>query len=235
MSLLKATQSQPLVIITGPNRRLKLGGWNAAFMLALHRLSSHYLHPGLIRPEKSIHGIIIGGGNDIDPKHYGALGDAGAEYDPRRDALEMHMIELGLTFNIPMLGICRGAQLINVVHGGNLHQDIRPLRNKTPNKNSLLPIKKAFLEPLSRLRDILQQDQVLINSLHNQAVNTLGSGLSVAAKDADGFIQAIECPHKDFLVGVQWHPEYMPYSSSQRHLFAVFSAAVRRYRDEHPD
>lgn len=203
-------------------------------MLKLQKLSSSYVHPGLPSPTDSIHGIVIGGGDDIEPSHYGALGDAGAEYDPERDAMEMRMIELGLKYNIPMLGICRGAQLINVVHGGNLHQDIRPLRQKTPNKNTIFPIKEAFLEPLTRLRETLQKDQVRINSLHNQAVNQLGKGLVIAAKDADGFVQAIECPHRDFLVGVQWHPEYMPYSKTQRCLFAVFGAAIRRFRNEHP-
>ena len=87
--------------------------------------------------------LLLAAGDDIDPKHYGTAGAAGANYDAARDTLELKMIALAEQWNLPILGICRGSQLINVSRNGNLIGDLRPLRRKTPNRNSMRPIKYA--------------------------------------------------------------------------------------------
>lgn len=125
-----------------------------------------------------------------------------------------------------MLGICRGAQLINVVFRGSLHLDIRHLRKHTPNLDSIRPVKWVDLDVTSRLHASVGTSRLRVNSLHRQAIDEVGQGLTVVGRDEDGFIQAIE-GNFGFLLGVQWHPEYLPYLQSQRRLFGLFADAVR--------
>ncbi|NNC55403.1 MAG: type 1 glutamine amidotransferase [Pseudomonadales bacterium] len=220
--------SRPLVLVTGPDKRLRFGWWAARLMLFLTGLRAHYVTPQRPDIPPGVSGVLIGGGDDIDPTHYGLTGDAGAVYDAARDALEIEIIRNAIRCKVPVLGICRGAQLLNVVMGGNLHADIRPLRKRTPNRNSLFPIKSAKLEGESRLAAVMAKEKLWINSLHHQAVDKPGDGLRAVAFDADGFLQAVEHTGEAFLIGVQWHPEYLPYIASQRRLFRGFASAMVR-------
>ena len=136
------------------------------------------------------------------------------------------MIRRALAAGIPILGICRGAQLINVVLNGSLYRDVRPLREKTPNRNSIFPLKWVTLAQSSKLAKYLDTDRLNVNSLHSQAIDRVGDHLTVTARDEDNFVQAIEA-ERGFLTGVQWHPEYLPYQRQQRRLFALFASAVR--------
>ena len=217
---------RPIIAVTGPHKRMRYGWWATRLMLALHGLRGVNLTAKQPSSETPVQGVIIGGGDDIEPLHYGQQGDAGVTYDPERDAFEMAVIRHCLESRVPMLGICRGAQLINVVLGGSLFGDIRPLRRMTPNYNSAFPVKWVDVEADSNLADYLRAQRVKVNSLHSQAIERLGSGLRVVAVDQDGFTQAVEAADS-FLVGVQWHPEYLPYKSSQRRLFASFARAAR--------
>ncbi len=221
----------PLVAVTGPHTALRWGWWASRFMLQLCGLRSVYLTANTPLPEQTIHGIVIGGGNDIEPHHYGGIAHPTKRYDTERDQFEIAMIKRALDENIPILGICRGAQLINVVSNGSLHQDIRPLRRITPNIRSIRPIKWVDLAANSRIREQLETDQIKVNSLHDQAIDRLGDGLSIVGRDRDGFVQAIESNY-GFLLGVQWHPEYLPYRRQHRKLFQLFANAVRKtHRD----
>ena len=219
-----AQKNKPLVAVTGPSKKLKFGWWATRFVLWLLGLRAYYLCPGKEHIQPGTRGVIIGGGDDIEPEHYGITGDAGTTYDRKRDALEMAIIKKALEKHIPLVGICRGAQLINVVLGGNLYQDLRPLRKLTPNRNSIFPIKYVDLDEKSQLAKIFSCTTFRINSLHNQAVNQVADELHAVGQDRDGFIQAIE--GEPFIIGVQWHPEYMPYSALQRRLFSAFAQAV---------
>lgn len=218
--------AKPLVIVTGPDKSLRFGWWATRLMLWICGLEGHYVTPDRPQLPQKVKGVIIGGGDDIQPRHYGLTGDGGAKYDPQRDTLELKIFKHAYQCGVPILGICRGAQLINVALGGNLYQDIRPLRRQTPNKNSIFPIKKALLVADSKIYAITGQQSISINSLHNQAINELAEPLQQSAVDQDGFVQAIEHSRHEFIIGVQWHPEYMPYAAIQRKLFAAFSAAV---------
>ncbi|MGB5737163.1 MAG: gamma-glutamyl-gamma-aminobutyrate hydrolase family protein, partial [Thiohalocapsa sp.] len=168
---------------------------------------------------KPLDALIIGGGNDIGPEHYGGDLDAKVKADPERDQLEIEWIQRALEKNIPLLGICRGAQLINVVHGGTLHQDIRPLRKRTYNRPGLLPTKQVRLAPDSLVARICGKAHLRVNSLHHQAIKDPGAGLHVVGRDLDDITQAVECASVQRIIGVQWHPEYLFYLPAQLALF----------------
>lgn len=212
------------MLVTGPDKKLRFGWWATHFVLSL---CGHYLTASNNKIPGNVRAVIIGGGDDIQPMLYGLAAKQSARYDAARDELELNVFRLAASAGVPILGICRGAQLINIALGGNLHQDIRPLRNKTPNKNSLIPVKHALLRQNSRIKEIFGRDSIKVNSLHHQAIDRLGEGLQPGAHDHDEFIQAVEDPRHAFFIGVQWHPEYLPYLTSQRSLFAAFAAAIR--------
>ncbi|MGR9045322.1 MAG: gamma-glutamyl-gamma-aminobutyrate hydrolase family protein [Gammaproteobacteria bacterium] len=212
---------RPVIAVTGPDSRYPLGWWatrlaiNSAGGIPVRLTPATYLR----HEKESFQGIIIGGGNDIDPELYGGDDDGISRIDPARDAFEVEMIEHALNKRLPTLGICRGAQLINVVLGGSLFGDIRGLRHLTSNRRTPLPRKTALIDEESKLFKILSCRQCRINSLHHQAIDRLGDGLSVAAWDLDDFVQAIESTEYPFVIGTQWHPEYIFYFNSQRNLF----------------
>jgi putative glutamine amidotransferase len=224
---LSKKEKKPLVIVTGPAKKLRFGWWAAHIRLWRAGLRACYVTAANPTIPENVHGILIGGGDDIDPKHYGRSGTAGANYDSARDTLELAVIRQALKTDLPIFGICRGSQLINIALGGNLHQDIRPRRSQTPNRNSIFPIKDAAIKSGSRLYEFLNLDKVRINSLHSQAVDQVGENLRAVAHDADGFIQAVEGQKGRFLLGVQWHPEYLLLSRQHAKIFTEFADAAR--------
>ena len=144
--------------------------------------------------------------------------------DAARDDLELKLLEDALRLNRPVLGICRGCQLINVHLGGSLHQDIRNFYIETPHITTVFPRKDIQIAPQTHLRSILGVSHCRVNALHYQAINTVGKGLVVSAREiSPDIIQAIEYPGR-FVIGVQWHPEYLFREQQQRELF---SALVR--------
>ena len=164
-------------------------------------------------------GLVIGGGDDISPEHYGGDMESKVRSDPERDTLEIGWIEHALKHGLPLLGICRGAELINVVLGGKLHQDIRGLRKRTYNRPGLLPTKQVALQPGSRLAAICGKSRLRVNSLHHQAISEAGTELAVVGRDLDLIVQAVEAVDGRDLLGVQWHPEYLFYLPSELALF----------------
>jgi len=210
---------RPRIGVTGVARRWSPGWWCAALALRLagampERISVHHGPSG-----KPLDALIIGGGDDIGPEHYGGDIEAKVKADPARDALEIEWIHRALENEIPLLGICRGAQLINVVLGGTLYQDIRPLRNLTYNRPGLLPTKQVRLEADSRLARTCGKTHLRVNSLHHQAVKEPGPGVRAVGWDLDNIVQAVECSAGRSIIGVQWHPEYLFYLPSQFALF----------------
>lgn len=210
---------RPRVGVTGVARRWSPGWWCTALALRLagavpERISVDHAPSG-----KPLVALVIGGGDDIAPEHYNGDINAKVKTDPERDALEIRWINTALERNVPMLGICRGAQLINVVLGGTLHQDIRSLRKRTYNRPGLLPTKQVWLEPDSRVAAICGKAKLRVNSLHHQAVDQAGKDLRVVGQDLDRFTQAVEHTAGRRIVGVQWHPEYIFYLPAQ---FAIF-------------
>lgn len=216
---------RPRVGVTGNARRWSPGWWCTALALRLagavpERLSVRHRPSG-----QPLDALVIGGGDDISPEHYGGDLDAKVVLDPARDRLEIDWIRHALDHGWPLLGICRGAQLINVVLGGALHQDIRPMRVHTHNRPGLLPTKRVVVADGSRLAAICGTTRLRVNSLHHQAVRRTGRGLRVVARDRDDIVQAVEAEERGrAVVGVQWHPEYLFYLPAQ---FALFRWLVR--------
>lgn len=142
-----------------------------------------------------------------------------APVDSNRDELEKKILKKAVQDAKPVLGICRGMQFINVHFGGNLHQDIREFYGETPKVDSVYPKKQVRIKPGSKLAGILAADMARVNSLHNQAVDVTGRDIEVVAKEITGIAQAIEHRKMPFMIGIQWHPEYLPQIDKQQRLF----------------
>jgi len=155
-------------------------------------------------------------------KHYQGL-------DKARDELEYRLLREALEQQKPVLGICRGAQLINVYLQGNLHQDISSFYVESPQSWSILPRKTIRIQSDTLLYKILQTETCQVNALHSQSINHIGNGLKISAMEENGVIQAIEGSDNHFLIGVQWHPEYLPHHARQQRLFR----ALVRYSAKH--
>lgn len=216
---------RPRIGVTGNDRRWAPSWWCTWLALRLagaapERISVRH-HPS----GEPLDALIIGGGNDIGPEHYDGDLDARVKTDPERDHLEIEWIRKALNRKIPMLGICRGAQLINVVLGGSLHQDIRPLRKQTYNRPGLLPTKQVRLAPDSRVARVCGKIRLRVNSLHHQAIRDPATELQVVGWDLDEITQAVEGLEDRRIIGVQWHPEYLLYLPSQ---FALFRWLLRQ-------
>lgn len=176
---------------------------------------------------RSFQGVVITGGHDVDPVLYAQESEVLPHYDPDRDAFESAIIDDALERSLPLLGICRGAQLLNVRLGGDLHQDLRSHRQHTSHRRTILPMKTLLVEPSTRLHQLIGAERSRINSLHNQSIDRVGRGLRVSGRDLDGIIQAVEDPSRAFLLGVQWHPEFLLAWKDQRSLFCALVQAGR--------
>lgn len=170
--------------------------------------------------------FIIGGGDDIAAELYGAEAPLEVKFDPERDAMELAILDWALPRNLPVLGICRGAQMLNVRLGGTLHQDVRAAYDGVPRMWTPLPRKLVRMREGTRLREIMGPEELDVNSLHNQSIDRLGEGLIVSGRDEYGVVQAVEDPSAPFRAGVQWHPEFLIYRAPQRRLFRAFINAV---------
>lgn len=205
--------------VTGPDRAWSPGWWCAAAALRLIGAAPCRISVSHDVERDSIEALVIGGGDDIGADHYGGDVRGKVKNDPERDLLEIEWIRWALDNSIPLLGICRGAQLINVVLGGTLLQDIRPLRRKTYNRPGLLPTKQVQLLAGSRISEITRSEHLRVNSLHHQAVKAPGADIEIVGRDLDDFPQAIESSSGRRFIGVQWHPEYLFYLPAQLALF----------------
>jgi putative glutamine amidotransferase len=156
-----------------------------------------------------VDGLLIAGGADVDPVHYGAERvSATGPARPERDFREQTLIESALANGVPLLGVCRGMQLLNVVLGGTLHQHVPDVVGNddhlpTPGTYGRVPVKTA---PGSRLAAIVGSE-LDVHCHHHQSVDMLATGLVPVAWAGDGLVEAIELAGPDFVLGVQWHPE----------------------------
>jgi putative glutamine amidotransferase len=179
---------------------------------------------------QAVHGIIIGGGDDIAPALYGGELVTEARLDHGRDAMEKSIVEQAFAAGTPLLGICRGSQMLNVALGGTLDQNAYTTY-RSPKFKTILPRKRVQVCPESRLSMIAGLSEMKVNALHSQSVDRLGRGLRVAARDEGGMIQAVERIRDPFALGVQWHPEHLFYAHRQRALFRALVAAARACRE----
>ncbi len=216
--------ARPVIAITGPQHGSFGPRMLVALAVRLYGGRPLQLRPGDEQHHYQYDGVVVTGGHDVEPVLYAAEPEVEPNYDSARDTLETAIINDALTRRLPLLGICRGAQLLNVCQGGTLNQALRSRRRKTSNRWTVLPLKTLCIatEPETQdslLATLFGRKRSRINSLHNQGIDRVGDGLIVTGRDLDGIVQAIEDPSQTFLIGVQWHPEFLLYLTSQRSLF----------------
>ena len=185
-----------------------------------------------------IHGLVLTGGGDVDPALYGEERHPLTEdAEPGRDEFEIDLARRAVDADLPLLGICRGAQVLNVAAGGTLVQDV-PSAIETDLSHSVTEPKHEIahdisVEPGSRLEQALgsavDADKLCrVNSRHHQSVGRLGKSLRPSATAPDGVVEAIEASDASFCIGVQWHPENFWKTGEFNGLFENFVAAARR-------
>lgn len=181
-----------------------------------------------------IDGLMLIGGSDVSPHYYGQPYKIGlGSINPVRDKFEMKLIDKAVQRNIPLFGICRGLQLLNVYFGGTLVQDItRYTQTDIKHEGYIGPkwstAHKVRLTKDNLLHQCFGKEELEVNSFHHQMIDKLGDGLEVAAVAEDGTIEAIVHRHYPFLVGVQWHPEMMfQVDQEQLKLFQLFVSFIR--------
>jgi putative glutamine amidotransferase len=164
----------------------------------------------------TVRGILMTGGTDVDPSLSGETPHPETEApDRERDDYESAILREAISRDLPVLAICRGLQLMNVVYGGTLHQHIENHRNTAHEVDLTPPFKSIF-----------GAARISVNSRHHQAVRELGKGLIVTARDpADGVIEGLALPGHRFVIAVQWHPEDMIDDPVQLRLFEAFRNA----------
>ncbi|KUO72611.1 MAG: glutamine amidotransferase [Clostridia bacterium BRH_c25] len=184
---------------------------------------------------KILDGIIFTGGADISPLSYGENPISLVNnMSSVRDAYEIGLFRTAYVNNMPILGICRGNQLINVALGGSLYQDINAqVPGSLGHSPSGIAVDELYhsieIAKKSKLYDIFDKEKIYVNSFHHQAVKELGNSLILAAMSEDGVIEGIEGTDREFLVGIQCHPECLTkrYSSFLKLFEELVSAAKK--------
>jgi putative glutamine amidotransferase len=190
---------------------------------------------------EELDGVFLPGGADIDPASYGTdphpLCD---KTDPARDRVELLLAKWALEDGKPMLGVCRGMQLINIAAGGTLYQDIReqlsgsikhdyfPFGDERYERDYLAH--EVKIEPNARVARFLGAGSVRVNSMHHQGIRDVGRGLRVTAVAPDGLIEGLESDNGHYVVAVQWHPEALAQDKGMRALFRDFVAEAEGER-----
>ena len=200
------------------------------YMESLARAGAGMRWVELSDPEQAVQdaltcdGLLLPGGGDMDPKFYGqARIPACGEPNLLRDAAEPLLLRAFLAADKPVLGICRGIQVLNAALGGDLYQDIKPFEH-LPHNGHWAKVHTVTVRRGTLLSRILGQDTVLVNSQHHQAVDRVAPGFTLAALSEDGIVEAIEKPDAKFCLGVQWHPEWL--SDADPAMQGLFDAFV---------
>lgn len=233
---------KPIIAITGNQLTPNSGAFNGttvsytpqSFVSALQAAGAAPLIVPISNPEEArtyialADGLLLTGGYDINPAQYGEdpIPQLQAIH-PKRDASELALIEAALEKGIPILGVCRGMQLLNVYYGGTLYQDLpsqygQPLQQHVQLSSFHVPIQQIAIQSGSYLQELLGVEKLWVNSFHHQGIKDLGEGLAATAATSDGIIEAIELQDTPSqVVGIQWHPEIMlDEDEASRTLFA---------------
>lgn len=182
-------------------------------------------------------GVVLSGGEDVDPRRYGGVEEAAGSISPERDELEVEVIESCLERDIPMLLVCRGMQLLNVALGGTLYEDLGSQReigldHDRTGRDISRHVHEVTVEGVEFLEGVFEGDGFRCNSTHHQALRELGEGLVPVGWSEDGLVEAVEYrgDRTDaWVAGVQWHPERMldERTGTNRRLFERYGQAVR--------
>ena len=182
-------------------------------------------------------GLLLSGGHDVHPFLFGTepspkLG----KIHPERDTVELALTNAALIKGVPILGICRGIQLLNVALGGTLYQDVESEYRQSPLKHSQQAARGVATHYVTvEPNDLLEEGQLAVNSFHHQAILQLAPNLTVVAKSSDGIIEAVMHDAHPFCLAVQWHPEEQAVVGDEAaiKLFKAFIGASRKFKLKH--
>ena len=237
------TGARPIIGITSYAQPAKWGAWDLpAALVPLHYVDSVHEAGGralLVPPSEDaveetldvLDGLVFSGGIDIDPGRYGA--ERHPATDPaqaHRDAGELTLLEAALERDLPVLAICRGFQLLNILRGGDLVQHLPEEVGHEGHRETLGVFSEHAVEITagSRLEEILGPRHGAVRSSHHQGAGRVGDGLVETAYADDGSLEAVEDPSKRFALAVLWHPEM---EEDDKRLFEALVAEARVYRD----
>ena len=180
-----------------------------------------------------IDGLLVSGGEDLDPRYFRQKPHKSINLSaPERDIFELSIIKLALKKNIPVFGICRGFQVINVALGGTIFQDLSCAPFDTLNHADSQETGKVFhkvkIKKGTLLHDIIGIDRIEVNSSHHQIIDRIGKRLKSTANTSDGVIEGLESQDFRFLLAVQWHPEMIPKRLHSKRLFDAFINVCRQ-------
>ncbi len=175
----------------------------------------------------ALDGLVISGGADLDPVNYGEEAHSTTSSQPERDRAELALLEAALARELPVLAICRGMQLLNVLHQGSLHQHLPEVVGHEGHREArgVFSEHGVTLHPGSKTASVLGE-RVQVKSTHHQAPDRIGAGLHPVAWAEDGTVEAVEDPGRAFAIGVLWHPE----EGEDKRLFESLVDEARRYR-----
>ncbi|MHA6252566.1 gamma-glutamyl-gamma-aminobutyrate hydrolase family protein [Oceanobacillus sp. CAU 1775] len=179
-----------------------------------------------------IDGLYLTGGDDIDPVHFNEephprLGS----YFPQRDAFEMELTKVMLGKNKPILGVCKGAQILNLAAGGDMYQDIyaqidQSLLQHSQHSPNYTASHEVNVKKESLLYRIIGNEKIRVNSFHHQANRKVGKGFIVSGKSSDGVIEAVESVLHRFALGVQWHPEMLAVAGDDALSWKIYESFI---------
>ena len=230
--------NQPVIGLTSYLEPAKWGAWDIPAALIplnyVNKLQAAGATVVILPPDADNHdaisrldGLVMAGGADIEPARYGAAHQEGTD-KPRteRDASELGLYRAAREANIPVFGICRGLQIMAVAHGGSLHQHLPDVVGNTLHRDAPGTFNDhgATFTPGSLIAELVGATDVTVNSSHHQAVDSPGD-LTVTGYAEDGTIEVCEDPSAEFVLGVQWHPEFSNDEQVSENLFRAFVKA----------
>jgi gamma-glutamyl-gamma-aminobutyrate hydrolase PuuD len=239
---MRLVEKRPIVGITTYSVQARWGVWDTevalvpmVYVRAIERAGGRAVgvppsEEGREETIDALDGLVLSGGEDIDPSHYGATPHTETTNTrPDRDRAELALLEVALERDLPVLAVCRGSQVLNVARGGDLVQHLPEVVGSDSHKHTpgIFADHDVELAPDSRLARILGE-RAPVKSHHHQGFGTIGAGLVGVAQAEDGTVEALEDPSRRFVLGVLWHPE----EGEDGALFEELVAEARRYRAE---
>lgn len=210
---------------------------NSDYILSIEKNNACAIILPIVDDEESIKtqisladALILSGGYDVNPKFYNEEASKNlGQICTKRDVYELKLIKYAILKNIPILGICRGLQILNVYFGGTLYQDINSLKNTIKHSQDKEPKEEIHSVKLSsKLLEIFKQDEIMVNSFHHQAIKKLASNFEICALAKDNIIEGIFSKEHDFILAIQWHPEML--HESNINMNKIFQTLIHKAR-----